>query len=55
MTQEQKVARAATKAASALEGLAAAMKEAHAAGLSLRAIGAAAGMSHESVRRIVSA
>jgi len=51
---EQKVARAARKAALARQGLEDAIGEAHTAGLSLRKIAAAAGMSHEQVRRICS-
>lgn len=47
-----KVQRAAHKAASAREALDAAIREARAAGHSLRAIGEAAGVSYEHVRRI---
>ena len=54
MTPEQKVARAAAKAASAREELELAIRGARDAGLPLRTIAAAAGMSHEKVRQIVS-
>lgn len=50
----QKVARAARKAASARQGLYAAIREARAAGLPLRTIAAVAGLSHERIRQIVS-
>jgi len=49
----RKVGRAAAKAAAARSGLEAAIREAHAEGTSLRDIAKAAGMSHESVRKIV--
>ncbi len=52
MTAEQKVSRAAHKAASARKGLDNAIREARAAGLPLRTIAKAAGMSPESVRTI---
>lgn len=52
MTPEQRVARAARKAASARQELEAAIRDARAAGMSLRAIAAVAQMSHEAVRRI---
>ncbi len=52
MTAEQKVARAARKAASAREDLDTAIREARAAGLPLRTIAKAAGLSPEWVRRI---
>lgn len=48
----QKVARAARKAASARHELEAAIREARAAGMSLRAVAEAAGVSYETVRRI---
>jgi hypothetical protein len=48
------VERAADKAALSRDGLAAAIRDAHAQGKTLRAIAEAAGMSHEQVRRIVS-
>jgi hypothetical protein len=51
VTAEAKVARAARKAAAAREELEAAIREARET-LSLRAIAAAAGLSHESVRKI---
>jgi lambda repressor-like predicted transcriptional regulator len=54
VSPEQKVAQAAHTAAGARAGLEAAMREANDAGLSLRKIATAAGMSHESVRKIVS-
>lgn len=47
------VARAALKAALAGEELDAAIRKAHAGGASLRAIAAAANLSHEQVRRII--
>lgn len=52
MTAEQKVARAAAKAAQARQDLDTAIREARAAGLSLRTIATAAGLSPEWVRRI---
>jgi hypothetical protein len=54
-TELQKVQREAAKAASARDKLETAMREAHAAGVSLRDIAAAAGVSHEQVRRMISA
>ncbi len=52
MTPDQKVARAARKAASAREDLNVAIREARAAGLPLRTIATAANLSPEWVRRI---
>jgi hypothetical protein len=52
MTAEQKVARAARKAASARQELDAAIREARAEGLPLRTVAAAAGVSYETIRRI---
>lgn len=49
------VERAAAKAAVAHEGLERAIREAHAKGASLRAIAAAAKMSHEKVRGLIRA
>ena len=49
----KKVQRAARKAALSREGLEQAIREARAAGLSLRTIADATGLSHEHVRRIV--
>jgi ribosome-binding protein aMBF1 (putative translation factor) len=54
VTAEQKVARAARKAASARADLDDAIREARAAGLSLRTIAAAANLSPEWVRKIAS-
>jgi hypothetical protein len=54
MTELQRVKRAAAKAAAAREELDQAMREAHAAGASLRKIAEAAGVSYEQVRRVVS-
>lgn len=51
---EKKIARAAKAAEIAQARLHAAIREAHAAGMPLRTIAAAARMSHETVRRIVS-
>ena len=48
----RRVQRAAAKAAVAREALEAAIREAHKDGATLRAIGDAAGMSYETVRRI---
>jgi len=45
--------RAAAKAAAARSELEHRVREAHAAGMSLRAIAQAAGVSHETVRRLV--
>lgn len=53
MTTEQKVTRAARKAASARQVLDAAIREARAEGLPLRTIAEAAGLSHEQIRRTV--
>lgn len=50
----KKVERAATKAALAREKLELAMREAHENGVALRKIAAAAGVSHEQVRRVLS-
>lgn len=52
MTAEQKVARAAAKAASARQDLDAAIRQAREEGLSLRTIAKAAGLSPEWIRRI---
>jgi len=52
MTPEQKVARAARKAASARQELDDAIREARAEGLPLRTIAKAAGLSPEWVRKI---
>jgi hypothetical protein len=52
VTPEQKVARAARKAASARQELDTAIREARAEGLSLRSIAKAADLSPEWVRRI---
>ena len=49
----RKVRAAANKAAAAREGLSAAIRDAHKAGASLREIAEAAGMSHETVRKLV--
>lgn len=48
-----RVARAAAKAASARAALEQEVRAAHSAGQSLRAIGAAAGVSHEQVRKML--
>jgi lambda repressor-like predicted transcriptional regulator len=48
-----KVQRAARKAALARQGLEQAIREAHDDGASLRALAAAAGVSHEQIRRIL--
>lgn len=50
----RKVERAATKAAAAHAALVQAIQEAHLSGESLRSIAAAAGVSHEQVRRLLS-
>ncbi len=52
MSELRKVERAAAEAAVSRETLEAAMKQAHAEGASLRDVAKAAGMSHETVRRI---
>lgn len=52
LTPAAKVERAARKAALSHEQLVAAIREARTQGLSLRAIGDAAGLSHEQVRRL---
>ena len=52
MTAEQKLERAAAKAAAAREGLEAAVREARKSGMALREIAKHAGMSHEQVRRL---
>ncbi len=52
MTPAQKVVRAARKAASARQQMEAAIREARAAGLPLRTVAEAAGVSYETVRRI---
>ncbi len=52
MSELREVERAAAKAAVSREALEAAMKQAHREGASLRDIAKAAGMSHETVRRI---
>ncbi len=49
----KRVERAAAKAAVARSALEAEVKAAHVAGQSLRAIGAAAGVSHEQVRKML--
>jgi hypothetical protein len=54
VTAEQKVARAAYKVASARQNLEDAIRAARAEGLALRPIAAAAGLSHEQVRKIAS-
>ncbi len=54
MTPERKVARAARKAASARAELDTAIREARTAGLPLRTIAKAAGLSPEWVRKIAS-
>lgn len=54
LTSEQKVSRAADKAALARQGLDDAIREARAAGLPLRTIAKAAGLSPEWIRRICS-
>lgn len=54
MTHALKVARAARKAELARQELDAQIRAARAAGVSLREVAKAAGMSHESVRRIAS-
>ncbi len=52
MTELEKVKRAAAEAAVSRETLEAAMQQAHREGASLRDIAKAAGLSHETVRRI---
>jgi hypothetical protein len=54
MSETRKVERAAAKAALAREKLELAMREAHENGMALRKIAAAAGVSHEQVRRVLS-
>ncbi len=54
MTELQKVEQAAAKAAVSRETLEVAIREARKAGVSLRDVAKAAGMSYETVRRIAS-
>lgn len=53
MSELQKVAKAAAKAAVSRERLEDAIREAHASGEALRKIAEAAGVSHEQVRRVL--
>lgn len=52
MTAEQKLERAAAKAAVAREALETAIREARTSGMPLRTIARAVGLSHEQVRRL---
>lgn len=54
MTDAKTLERAAAKAAVARQGLEESVRKARAAGMPLRAIAKAAGMSHEQVRRLTS-